>query len=107
MPAPLTVPITDVVVGDRVLLQAGDRVPADGVVVAGRVAVDQASLSGEKLPCKKTHHPFYNALNVAGSSAGVPQPLSVHSSGNIEADFLASLPSMTDDEKADFDSTYR
>lgn len=109
MPAPVTVPIVDVVLGDRVLLQAGDRVPADGIVIAGKISVDQASLSGEKLPCKKTPHPAYAALSVSGAGSGVPAAPSAApvSSGNAEADFLSTLPAMTDDEKADFDSQYR
>jgi calcium-translocating P-type ATPase len=39
--------IDDLVVGDFVLLQPGDKVPADGLVVAGALQVDQASLTGE------------------------------------------------------------
>jgi magnesium-transporting ATPase (P-type) len=39
---------SDVVVGDYVLLQPGDIVPADGVLVAGSVVVNQASLNGER-----------------------------------------------------------
>jgi P-type E1-E2 ATPase len=36
------------VVGDFVLLQPGDIVSADGVLVAGSVVVNQASLNGER-----------------------------------------------------------
>jgi len=36
--------------GDVVRLRAGERVPADGVVVAGGSAVDEAVLTGESLP---------------------------------------------------------
>ncbi len=41
------VPIADVVVGDLVLLQSGERVPADGVMARGELDVDQSSLNGE------------------------------------------------------------
>ena len=41
------IPVADVVVGDLVLLGAGERVPADGILVRGRLAVDQAALNGE------------------------------------------------------------
>ncbi len=37
-------------VGDLVRVRAGDRVPIDGRVVAGRSSVDQAMLTGEPLP---------------------------------------------------------
>ena len=48
--------VREVVVGDLVYLQAGDKIPADGVVVQGALKVDQATLNGEteeaeKIPC--------------------------------------------------------
>lgn len=48
--------VNDVVVGDVVYLQAGDKVPADGIVIDGALKVDQAALNGEteeadKIPC--------------------------------------------------------
>ncbi len=46
--------IGDVVRGDYVLLQSGDKVPADGFVVDGEVKVTQASLTGESDPVTKT-----------------------------------------------------
>ncbi len=39
--------ISDIVVGDFVLLQSGDKVPADGVLISGELKVNQASLTGE------------------------------------------------------------
>ena len=45
--------IDDVVVGDVVLLQPGDKIPADGGIVQGRVKVNQAALTGEPMPVTK------------------------------------------------------
>lgn len=39
--------VSEVVVGDIVYLQAGDKIPADGIVVDGAIKVDQAALNGE------------------------------------------------------------
>jgi len=39
--------IDDVVVGDSILLESGDKIPADGYVISGEVAVDESSLNGE------------------------------------------------------------
>lgn len=36
--------------GDQVEVRAGDRVPADGVVLAGQASLDTASITGESVP---------------------------------------------------------
>jgi Cu+-exporting ATPase len=41
---------TDVIVGDRVVVKPGGRVPVDGTVIDGRCAVDASALTGESLP---------------------------------------------------------
>ena len=48
-----TIPAEQVVVGDVVLVKAGGAIPADGVVLAGRAAVDQSALTGESVPVEK------------------------------------------------------
>jgi P-type Cu+ transporter len=47
------VPIAALAVGDRVRVRPGERVPADGKVVRGRSAVNEAMLTGESLPVDK------------------------------------------------------
>lgn len=47
------VPADDIVVGDLVLLQAGERVPADGILVEGSLHVDQSALNGESKEAEK------------------------------------------------------
>lgn len=39
--------VKEIVVGDIVYLQAGDKIPADGIVIDGALKVDQAALNGE------------------------------------------------------------
>ena len=53
----LELPINDIVVGDYVILQAGERIPGDGIIVYGELNVDQSALNGEsketlKIPSK-------------------------------------------------------
>lgn len=43
----------DLVTGDYVLLQAGDKICADGILVDGDIMVNQASLNGESEDAKK------------------------------------------------------
>ena len=45
--------VREVVVGDIVYLQAGDKIPADGIVVEGELKVDQAALNGETEEAEK------------------------------------------------------
>lgn len=47
------VEVDDVVVGDKVLLQAGDKIPADGILIDGDLRVDNSALNGEAEECKK------------------------------------------------------
>ena len=48
------IPVDEVVTGDKVLLQAGDKIPADGVLVYGTLKVDNSALNGEAEECHKT-----------------------------------------------------
>ncbi len=42
-----SLPIGELVPGDIVLLEAGEKIPADGIMLSGQLRVDQAALSGE------------------------------------------------------------
>jgi calcium-translocating P-type ATPase len=41
------IPTDDIVVGDCILLQSGDKIPADGVLLSGQLKVDQSVINGE------------------------------------------------------------
>lgn len=47
---PSEIPVAEVHQGDRLLVRPGDRVPVDGVIIAGRSAVDESMITGEPLP---------------------------------------------------------
>lgn len=47
------IPFDDIVIGDIVLLQSGDKIPADGVLVDGDLRVNNSSLNGENEEAKK------------------------------------------------------
>lgn len=46
--------VDDIVTGDKVLLQAGDKIPADGILISGALKVDNSALNGEAEECPKT-----------------------------------------------------
>ena len=54
--------------GDQVEVRAGDRVPADGVVLAGQASLDTASITGESVPLEvSAGMPIYGgAINLDG-----------------------------------------
>ena len=45
--------VDDVVVGDQVLLQSGDKIPADGILHTGNLKVNNSALNGEAEECEK------------------------------------------------------
>jgi Cd2+/Zn2+-exporting ATPase len=45
-----SVPASDVRRGDRILVRAGDTIPIDGAITAGRSRVDQKTITGESEP---------------------------------------------------------
>jgi len=48
------VSVDDVVVGDVIVVRAGEVVPVDGVVVEGSAAIDESAITGESIPVEKT-----------------------------------------------------
>ena len=48
------IPVREVVVGDILLLSAGERVAADGYMLSGKVRLDQSALTGESREIEKT-----------------------------------------------------
>ena len=49
----VNVPIAEVLVGDRLVVLAGERIPVDGVLLEGCTQVDESMLTGEPLPIDK------------------------------------------------------
>lgn len=63
--------VSEVVVGDIIYLQAGDKLPADGEIVEGEVMVDQAALNGETEEARK-------CPNAAGEAYEIKDLLNTH-----------------------------
>ncbi len=51
------IPADEVVVGDIILLQSGDKILADGILAEGALSVDNSALNGEAEECPKSEAP--------------------------------------------------
>ena len=49
----MTIPVEDVVIGDRVIIRSGGKVPVDGRIVSGQAFLNEASITGESVPASK------------------------------------------------------
>ena len=59
--------VSEVVTEDIVFLQAGDKIPADGIIIDGSVKVDQSALNGETEEAEKIPNPdnkFYDTKDL-------------------------------------------
>ena len=68
-PVETEVPVGELRVGDTVVVRPDERIAADGVVVSGTSAVDQAPVTGESVPVDKRPAPDLDA-----ALAGEPAP---------------------------------
>lgn len=54
----------EIVVGDIVILESGDKVPADGIILSGEITIDESMLTGET---KEKYKDIYNSNLMMGS----------------------------------------
>lgn len=57
VPTVVEIPMDEIVVGDVVLLGAGEMIPADGILLSGRLLVDQSAMTGETREVEKSPSP--------------------------------------------------
>jgi Cu+-exporting ATPase len=63
------VPLEQVVVGDRLRVRPGDKVPVDGVVVEGHSSVDESMISGEPVPVEKVAGDAVTGATINGTGS--------------------------------------
>ena len=49
----VTVPVEEVLEGDRVIIRTGGRVPVDGKIITGQASLNEAAITGESVPASK------------------------------------------------------
>jgi P-type Cu2+ transporter len=64
-----TVKVTELIVGDVVLVRPGARVPADGVIVQGTADVDESMITGESTPVTREEGDRVVAATVVADSS--------------------------------------
>ena len=62
------VPVAEVLVGDRIVVRPGEKVPVDGVVEEGSSPVDESMLTGEPIPVGK--HPGDEVIGATLNTTG-------------------------------------
>jgi len=62
------IPVSDVLVGDFILIKPGGKIPVDGVVVEGVTSINEAMLTGESMPVDKSpgDKVFTATINING-----------------------------------------
>lgn len=65
----ISIPIKEVVKGDKLLVKPGDKIPVDGTVLDGSSYVDESMISGEPVPVEKSKGEavFTGTINQKGS----------------------------------------
>ena len=71
--AELDIPLEHVVVGDRLRVRPGERVPVDGVVLDGATTVDESMVTGEPIPVEKLAEAKVTGGTVNGTGTFVMQ----------------------------------
>ncbi|WP_404469745.1 heavy metal translocating P-type ATPase [Sutcliffiella horikoshii] len=61
--------ISELAIGDHVLVKPGERIPTDGNIIRGESAIDEAAITGESIPLEKKHGDgvYAGTMNVNGS----------------------------------------
>ncbi len=60
--------VSELKIGDEIILRPGDRVPVDGIIIEGDSAIDESALTGESIPIDKKigEELFAGTINLNG-----------------------------------------
>ena len=100
--APRTVPLAEVVVGDRLLVRPGMRIPADGTIETGESELDRAILTGETDPVAAAP-----GMDVRAGEVNLTGPLTVVATAvgkDTALHALADLVSIAEESKSRYNS---
>ncbi|MDT8447531.1 MAG: heavy metal translocating P-type ATPase [bacterium] len=89
------IPVHEVMPGDRLLVQIGERIPIDGILVQGETSVDQSFLTGESLPIDKKEG---DAL--VGAALNQGQPFEMEATKTAEDSALNQIIRLVEEANA-------
>jgi Cd2+/Zn2+-exporting ATPase len=91
----LRLPVAEVVPGETVIVRPGERVPLDGIVRAGRSALNQAPITGESIPVDKRPGAQVFAGSINGEGA-----LEVEVTHRAQETMLARIIALVEEAQA-------
>ena len=60
-----SIPVEDVVEGDRIMIRSGGKIPVDGSIISGQASLNEAAVTGESIPVsKKLDDPVFSGTIV-------------------------------------------
>lgn len=81
--------LQDVKENDRLIVRAGDKIPADGVIIKGSTSVDESMVTGESKTVTKNEHD-----NVIGGSVNGSGTVEINVTGTGETGYLSKVMDM-------------
>ncbi|MCP4690914.1 MAG: copper-translocating P-type ATPase, partial [Desulfobacterales bacterium] len=90
------VPISEVAVGERVVVRPGEKIPVDGEIVEGETTVDEAMITGESIPAEKGV-----GAPVTGATINLTGRVVVRTGGIGQDAMLARIVRMVEEAQAD------
>lgn len=94
----LVQPLSAVVIGSRIRIRTGERVPLDALVVSGIAALDQAPITGESLPVDKQAGDLLFAGSIV--TDGVVEATVTSAPGNSTLDRIAAAIQQAQSQRA-------
>src|SRR5258708_1177217 len=90
------VPVSDLAVGDVVLVRPASRIPVDGVIVTGASAIDESMLTGESMPVDKA-----TGAEVSGGTLNTAAAITVRATHVGSETAIAQIVRMVADAQGD------
>jgi Cu+-exporting ATPase len=90
------VPVSELAVGDIVLVRPASRIPVDGVIVTGASAIDESMLTGESMPVDKSA-----GAEVSGGTLNTAAAITVRATRVGSETVLAQIVRMVADAQGD------